>query len=214
MARYCAAVLVFLLLGCDNSPDPQQVLKSSRKTSAEVEKQLELTRKSTAEAQKTFDASVKSPKAVRQSPLHPAEVVAEQLVEAFSRDEMTAQWPAITRLNNQQGAELDELFRTLKRCIQSQQWNLWFTEIVVLGGKEDVATCFFRSRSQDSLVVMLAFHQKSWVVTAYETPETRFARSEDETVDQYANKMVASVKEQGTAFLEGPLVDGLYFIEH
>lgn len=54
-------------MGCDNSPDPQQVLESSRKTTAEVAKQLELTRKSTAEAQKTFDASLKSPEAVKPS---------------------------------------------------------------------------------------------------------------------------------------------------
>jgi hypothetical protein len=214
MARYFPAILALFFLGCENSPDTQHVIESSRKISAEVEKQLDLARLSSAEAQKTFDESVKSAKAVGQSRHHPAEVVAVQMVSAFSQEEMPAQRPAITRLNNQQGAELDELFRTLQRYIQSQQWNLWFTEIVVLGGKEDVATCFFQSSNQDSLVVMLAFHQNSWVVTACETTATRFARSEDETVDQYASNMVTSVKEQGTTFLEGPLVDGVYFIEH
>ena len=52
MARCFPAILVLIFLGCDNSPDPQQVIESSRKATAEVEKQLELTRKSTAEAQK------------------------------------------------------------------------------------------------------------------------------------------------------------------
>ena len=65
MARCFPAILVLLFLGCDNSPDPQQVIESSRKTMAEVEKQLELTRKSTAEAQKKFDESMKSHEAAK-----------------------------------------------------------------------------------------------------------------------------------------------------
>ena len=65
MARCFPAILVLFFLGCDNSPDPQQVIESSRKTTAAVEKQLELTRKSTAEAQKKFDESLKSPEAVK-----------------------------------------------------------------------------------------------------------------------------------------------------
>lgn len=65
MARCFPAILVLLFLGCDNSPDPQQVIESSRKTTAEVEKQLELTRKSTAEAQKKFDESMKSHEAAK-----------------------------------------------------------------------------------------------------------------------------------------------------
>lgn len=65
MARYFPSIIGLFLLGCDISPDPQQVIESSRKTTAEAEKQLELIRKSTADAQKTFDESLKSPKAVR-----------------------------------------------------------------------------------------------------------------------------------------------------
>ncbi len=42
MARCFPAILVLIFLGCDNSPDPQQVIESSRKATAEVEKQLEL----------------------------------------------------------------------------------------------------------------------------------------------------------------------------
>lgn len=63
IARCLSIVLTLLSLGCDNPPDPQQVLKSSQKSIAEVEKQLELSRKSTAAAQKTFDESTKSSKA-------------------------------------------------------------------------------------------------------------------------------------------------------
>ncbi len=61
MARCFPAILVLFFLGCDKSPDPQQVLETGRKSLAEVEKQLELTRKSTAEAQKKFDESMKFP---------------------------------------------------------------------------------------------------------------------------------------------------------
>ena len=72
MHRCFPIVLLLLFAGCDNSPDPQQVLESSRKSTAEVEKQLELIRKSTSEAQKTFDNSLKSPQQASQSRLHPA----------------------------------------------------------------------------------------------------------------------------------------------
>lgn len=61
MVRFFYVITVLFFMGCDGSPDPEEVLESSRKTTAEVEKQLELTRKSTAEAQKTFDESLKSP---------------------------------------------------------------------------------------------------------------------------------------------------------
>ena len=179
-----------------------------------MEKQLELVRKSTAEAQKKFDESLKSPEAVKPSRLHPAEVAAEQLVSAFSSDELPAQRPAISILNKLEATEREEVFRTLQEYIQSKQWSLWFTQIVVLQGKEDVANCYFRSRQQDHLVVRMVFHQKSWIVAACEVPETRLARREDETLDQHVTEMVISSKEQGTAYLEGPLVDGLYFIEH
>ncbi len=67
MARCFPAILVLFFLGCDNSPDPQQVIESSRKTTAEVEKKLELIRKSPAEAQKKFDESLKSPEAAKPS---------------------------------------------------------------------------------------------------------------------------------------------------
>ena len=98
MHRCFPIVLLLLFAGCDNSPDPQQVLESSRKSTAEVEKQLELIRKSTSEAQKTFDNSLKSPQQASQSRLHPAEVLAEQLVSELSSDELPAQRPTIAGL--------------------------------------------------------------------------------------------------------------------
>ena len=75
MARYFPAILVLFFLGCDNSPDPQQILESSRKTTAEVEKQLELTRKSTSGAQKRFDESLKSPEAFKLNTAYEDEIV-------------------------------------------------------------------------------------------------------------------------------------------
>ncbi len=214
MDREFPVILLLLFIGCDNSPDPQQVIESSRKSAAEVQKQLELIRKSTAEAQKTLDESQKSPDAEKRSSQHPAEVLAEQLVSAFSSDELPAQRPAIASLNKLDGEEREEVFRTIQKYIQPRQWRLWFTEIVVLAGKEDVATCYFRSSEQDHIVVRIAFHQESWIVAACEIPEVRLARREDETLDHHVTEMVTMAKEQGTAWLEGPLVDGLYFIEH
>ncbi len=214
MHRCFPIVLLLLFAGCDNSPDPQQVLESSRKSTAEVEKQLELIRKSTSEAQKTFDNSLKSPQQASQSRLHPAEVLAEQLVSELSSDELPAQRPTIAGLRKLDSKERDEVFQTIQKDIQAKQWNLWFTVIVVSNGMDDVATCFFQSSEQDHVVVRLAHHENSWIVAACETVGSSFSPREDESLSEHVNEEVNASKQQGSAWQSGPLDDGLYFIEH
>ena len=214
MHRCFPVVLLLLFTGCDNSPDPQQVLESSRKSTAEIEDQLELVRESTTEAQKTFDDSLKSPQHASQSRLHPAEVLAEQLVSEFSSDELSAQRPTIAGLRKLDTEEREEVYQTIQKDIQAKQWNLWFTVIVVSDGRDDVATCYFRSGQQDHVVVRLAYYKNSWIVAACETTGSHFARREDQTLDQHVTEEVKASREQGAAWKEGPLVDGLYFREH
>lgn len=214
MHRCCPVVLLLLFTGCDNSRDPQQVLESSRKSTAEVEKQLELIRQSTAEAQKKFDDSLKSPQHTSQSHLHPAEVLAEQLVFQFSSDELPAQRPTIAGLRKLDSKERDEVFQKIQKDIQAKQWKLWFTEIVVSNGKDDVATCFFQSGQQDHVVVRLAHHENLWIVAACETVGSSFSPSEGESLSEHVNEEVNASKQQGSAWQSGSLDDGLYFIKH
>jgi hypothetical protein len=102
----------------------------------------------------------------------------------------------------------------LGQYIRSQRWTLSFAQLVVSRGQEDVATCFFKGNADEHLVLMLAFHENAWVVTAYEVPAKPWARVNGETFEEYVNEMVAEAKEQGTACHAGLLADGLYLLEH
>ena len=82
--------------------------------------------------------------------------------------------------------------------IRPQRWTLWFTEIVVADGKDDVATCFFRGSVDGHLVLMLATQNDAWIVTAHEIPERSWPRVHSETMEEYVDKMVAEAREQGT----------------
>ncbi len=106
----------------------------------------------------------------------------------------------------------EEAFQILGQYIRSKRWTLWFTEIVVSDGKDDVATCFFKASPNRHLVLMLAFQDDAWVVTAYEIPERPWARVHGETMEEYVSGMVAEAREQGEAWHKGPLADGLYLL--
>lgn len=54
MIRYSFAALFLCSMGCaDNSPDPQKVLETSRKTTSEIKKKFE-------ETQKSFDEKIQA----------------------------------------------------------------------------------------------------------------------------------------------------------
>lgn len=68
MIRCSCVIMLFCVMGCaDRSPDPQEVLEKSRKTTAEVEKKLEAIQKSTEENTTKFEAA-------KQNPPDPAEL--------------------------------------------------------------------------------------------------------------------------------------------
>jgi hypothetical protein len=57
MIRYFCAIMLLCVTGCaDSSPDPQEVLEKSRKTTAEVEKKLEAIQKSIDESKAKIEA--------------------------------------------------------------------------------------------------------------------------------------------------------------
>lgn len=62
MIRYSCAIMLLCVIGCaDSSPDPQEVLEKSRKTTAEVEKKLEAIQKSTDESKAKIEAMKQNP---------------------------------------------------------------------------------------------------------------------------------------------------------
>lgn len=62
MIRYCGFVMLLFVMGCAaRSPDPQEVLETSRKTTAEAEKIIEKTQKSLDESKAKIDAMKQNP---------------------------------------------------------------------------------------------------------------------------------------------------------
>ena len=145
---------------------------------------------------------------------HPAEAAAENLLSSFSHDELPTPRPTIPVLGELGDGAREEAFRILGQYIRSQRWTLWFTEIVVSDGNDDVATCFFRGNADGHFALMLAFQNDTWIVTAYEIPEKPWARVHGETMEEYVSEMVAEAKEQGEPYHKGTLADGLYLLEH
>lgn len=145
---------------------------------------------------------------------HPAETAAENLVSLFLRDELPSPRPAIPVLSKLSPDAQEEALQILGQYIRSQTWTLWFTEIVVVDGKEDVATCFFRGKTDEYLALMLAFQNDAWIVTGYEIPARPWARVNGETMEEYAREMLDEAKKQGEAYHNGTLADGIYLLEH
>jgi len=68
MIRYSCVTLLLCFVGCaGTSPDPQEVLEKSRKTTAEVEKNVEAIQKSTEKAMQKVEE-------MKQKPADPADV--------------------------------------------------------------------------------------------------------------------------------------------
>ena len=68
MIRYSCVIMLLCVTGCaESSPDLQEVIEKSRKTTAEVEKKLEAIQKSTDESKAKIEA-------MKQNPPDPADV--------------------------------------------------------------------------------------------------------------------------------------------
>lgn len=144
---------------------------------------------------------------------HGAEVAAARLIADFSLEELPVNRPTIPVHRRLEGNERSEAVKRLQETIQSQEWKLSFTNIVVTDGIEDVATCFFRSETNDHLVLMLATLDQEWIVTGYEIAPIPWARLGGQPLEEYVEEMVTLTKEQGIPYTVGPLEDGLYFRE-
>ncbi len=144
---------------------------------------------------------------------HPAEVAAEQLVSAFSVQELADSMPNITVFERFSGRERRERQELVRRYVVSQSWVLCLTEIVVLDRVEDVANCFFKGSAGGYLELGLVFHEGAWIVTRLEIPTLPGARG-SETFETYIERMMAGAREQGVPYRAGLLGDGLYLLEH
>lgn len=66
MTRYSCVIMLLCVMGCaGSSPDPQEVLETSRKTTAEVEKKLDAIQKSTDEIKLKIEDIKQKPPAQR-----------------------------------------------------------------------------------------------------------------------------------------------------
>ncbi len=166
-----------------------------------------------ADGTRTPASSVQPMERNDRTQFHPAETAAEDFLSIFSGDELPNPLPKIPVLSKLKDDARDEALQSLGQYLRSQRWTLWFTELVVSGGREDVATCFFKGSAHEQLVLMLAYHENAWIVSAYEIPAKSWARAKSESLEEYVNRMVAEAKEQGTSFHNGPLTDGLYLLE-
>ena len=64
MVRYSCVIMLLFVMGCaDSSPDPQEVLEKSRKTTAEIEQKLEAMKKSTQKAIQKVEEMKQKPQA-------------------------------------------------------------------------------------------------------------------------------------------------------
>lgn len=64
MIRYSCVIILLYVVGCArSSPDPQEVLETGRKTTAEVEKKLEAIQKSTEKAMQKVEEMKQKPQA-------------------------------------------------------------------------------------------------------------------------------------------------------
>ncbi|QDV30493.1 hypothetical protein Spb1_24270 [Planctopirus ephydatiae] len=62
MIQYCCVIMLLCVMGCaDSSPEPQEVLEKSRRTTAEVETKLEAIQKSTDESKAKIEAMRPNP---------------------------------------------------------------------------------------------------------------------------------------------------------
>lgn len=146
--------------------------------------------------------------------LHPAETAAEKFVAIFSRDELPSPLPKIAGLRKLDDRAREDALQSLQKHLRPRRWTLSLTALVVLEGREDVATSIFKDGDGEPLVVMLVLLENAWTVTGFETSATPWVRAKDESLQEYVDRMVADLRQQGAPFRDGPLTDGLYLLEH
>jgi hypothetical protein len=104
----------------------------------------------------------------------------------------------------------------LKNFVSSQIWNIWFTSIEVVDGKEDSVDCYLRGNRGGVLVFMFGYHYdiNEWRLDAYEIPDVTFARPKDESCTDHVTRSISEAKTNATPYRNGVHDDGRYFIEY
>lgn len=104
----------------------------------------------------------------------------------------------------------------LQRFVRSQQWNLWFTSIELIGKRPDSVDCYLRGDRGGFLVLLLGYYddRKEWRVDAYEIPEITFKRPENESYEDYVARSMAEAKAAAKPYDPRTAADGSFFIEY
>jgi len=145
-----------------------------------------------------------------------AEKTALQFVDSLRRNKYVddvADIPADAELSRQ---DRIAAFRMLEEFAKSQEWNLWFTSIDVLDGKEDSVDCYLGGADGGMLVLLLGYHYdvNEWRIDAYETPDRTFARPQGESYAKYIARSISESKDDAKPYKDGVKVDGRYFIDY
>lgn len=147
---------------------------------------------------------------------HRAERLALDFIDVIRDDLYSASFSEIRA-----DAELTPKDRAVARqklhgFVKSQDWNLWFTSIDVVDGKEDSVDCYLRGNAGGLLVLMLGYHYdiNEWRIDAYELPDLTFARPKDESYTDYVTRSISESRSDAKPYKNGVQGDGHYFIEY
>lgn len=104
----------------------------------------------------------------------------------------------------------------LNSFVKLQDWNLWFTSIDVVDGKEDSVDCYLRGTAGGMLVLIFGYHHDidQWRLDAYEIPDVTFARPKDESYADYVTRSISESRRDAKPYKNGVQGDGQYFIEY
>jgi len=149
-------------------------------------------------------------------PTHQAERLALDFIYVIRHDaysETFSEIPADAELPPQDRAVARQ---KLNSFVKSQDWNLWFTSIDVVDGKEDSVDCYLRGTAGGLLVLMFGYHYdiNKWRIDAYEIPEVTFARPKDESYADYVTRSVSESRKTARPYKNGVQGNGRYFIEY
>lgn len=149
-------------------------------------------------------------------PTHLAERLALDFIYVIRNDAYSASFSEIRADADLSSQDSGLARQKLKTFIKSQNWNLWFTSINVVDGKEDSVDCYLRGNGGGLLVLLFGYDYdiKHWRLDAYEFPDLTFERPKDESYTDYVTRSIAESRTNATAYTNGAQADGRYFIEY
>ncbi len=150
------------------------------------------------------------------TPTHKVERLALDFIDVTRNDAYSESFAVIAADSELPPGDRIVARQKLTAFVKSQNWNLWFTSINVVDGKEDSVDCYLRGSSGGLLVLMFGFHYdiNKWRIAAYEIPEVTFARPENESYSDYVTRSISESRANATPYKNGVQGDGRYFIEY